>query len=381
MSEPSVGGLQVEVLSMPSWEGGLASDLHRAKSGLLYGDGVSISSVPLATVYYAARIAHGALSDRDVLEEGLDSAQMLDDSAFEPEGRAATVDSIRALIARLDQAERTGDAATLSEIRQITDSMRAMQRDEVSETPALRAAIEIADADERGLVTVRRMTGVSGATAEEVILAGIRWWQSEIGRALDNPRAVIFADDAAMAILSAGNGVAIDGGPASERAKASQLASALFQRLPLLPYASLDELAEVRQRLDSPLRRFRAEMLRVGGELQSEPFSDDLVTEIDNYIVELVEPSILEIEDAFNGNVFLRSLVERSRSVAGKYLAPGSALGVAIVSGNAASALAVGGLAAMGLAGAAGLDALRAQSTARTSGLFFYQRLTTDYGV
>ena len=121
-----MGVLEIEVLSVPTWDdGGLTSDLHRMKSGLLYGDTVTISSLPLATVYYAARIARGGLSDREVLEEILQSTRTLAEDALDDGAKPEAIASLEAVLQQLDSAERTGDAGVLQSIRAVTDEMRS----------------------------------------------------------------------------------------------------------------------------------------------------------------------------------------------------------------------------------------------------------------
>ncbi|MRS13249.1 MAG: hypothetical protein EG823_09340 [Actinobacteria bacterium] len=370
--------LQVEVLSMPSWETGLDSDLHRLKSGLLYGDSVTVRSLPLATTYYAARIAHGGLSDREVFSEMLESAQYLDDEAFEPEGKRAMLSILRGYLEALDTAEAAGDKVALGQIHEAAEGLRSAQLEDFGQTGPLKAGIEIADAEMRGLVEVRRMRGLHSDSALEAMVKGVAWWENEIAEAIRNPKGIVFADETAMGIIAAG--VDLRGkAPGVHRAKAAQLAGELFSRLPLLPFATIDELVDVRSRLQAPLTRFRAEMLRVGEELESEAYSDELVAEIDNYIIERVEPAILEIGEAFSVDAYLKQLASRGSSALGKYLAPGSTLAAAVVSGDVTTTLATAGIAALGLGGAALVDTLEDQASAKKSGLFFYQRLARDY--
>lgn len=371
--------LEIEVLSMPSWEAGLDSDLHRMKSGLLYGDTVTIRSLPLASTYYAARIAHGGLSDREVFEELRESAQYVDDDAFAPQGKQAAIAVFDQYIAALEAAESGADKVALAEIHEAADGLRSAQMEDFGQTGALRAGIEIADAETKGLVSVRRMHGISAESELEAAVTGMQWWEDEVGKALDNPNGLVFADETAIGIIAASGRDSGASVPGAQRVKAAQLAGQLFQRLPLLPYASIDELIDVRSRLQAPLTRFRAEMLRAGAELESQPYTDDLFVEIDNYIVKNIEPSVLEIEEAFSTDAYLSELALRGGSALGKYLAPGSALAVAIVSGNVLAALSVGGVAALGLGAAAMLDVVGTRSQAKKSGLFFYQQISKDY--
>ena len=182
---------------------------------------------------------------------------------------------------------------------------------EVGDTEALRAALEIAEADARGLVSVGRPDDNAGATQWETVMNGVRWWQGEIRRALDNRTGLVFADESAMAMIATSESEQQMPKHEAHRARASHLAGELFRRLPLLPYITLDELIDVRSQLAGPLTRFRAEMLRMGGELESEPFSSELVREVDSYIVEHVEPAVLEIDEAFTVDAYLRELRER----------------------------------------------------------------------
>jgi len=100
--------------------------------------------------------------------------------------------------------------------------------------------------------------------------------------------------------------------PAKEIAnKHVSVASAVLGRLPHFDLASIDEIEDIRRELISPLVRFRAAISTYARNVEAEVWSDDFAIQIEQYFIEQVRPSLLEIEEAIQENEYLRRLSSR----------------------------------------------------------------------
>jgi hypothetical protein len=86
---------------------------------------------------------------------------------------------------------------------------------------------------------------------------------------------------------------------AKTRSRGKQVGAAtqFLARLPTFPMASMDEVVEIRQELDSPLVRFRAEMVSVAESMTSEAFGPDFDEQAEEAWVGRVAPALLELEE------------------------------------------------------------------------------------
>ncbi|MEW6404167.1 MAG: hypothetical protein AB1649_20415, partial [Chloroflexota bacterium] len=138
------------------------------------------------------------------------------------------------------------------------------------------------------------------------------------------------------------------------RAKQVGLSAGLFEKLPLLDNATIDEVIDVRKELEKPLIRFRSAIISFSEEIESATWDKDFPFEVDQVFRSKVEPAMLDIHEAFRANNPIQRLIQ---SFADKpLLLPGtSALGYMI--SQASELPAIIGLAAG--ASVAALDGIR----------------------
>lgn len=82
-----------------------------------------------------------------------------------------------------------------------------------------------------------------------------------------------------------------------QRAKHSQLAANLLQRLPDFSYAPIDEIIDIRKELQEPLDRFRGGVSTYAVSMKSLPWNKDFAAEADELFIQKVKPGIHELDD------------------------------------------------------------------------------------
>jgi hypothetical protein len=137
------------------------------------------------------------------------------------------------------------------------------------------------------------------------------------------------------------------------RAKQVGLASNLFSRLPLFDGASVEEIIDIRNELDKPLKRFRAAIIDFSHEVEGAPWEKEFPEEVEQIMRRRIEPAILDIEDAYNSNkpllhlasALTKSVVPAATSAIGLLIGLASQLPSALTASMTLSA----GAAAIGL--------------------------------
>ncbi|GEM_PF-1902205 len=83
----------------------------------------------------------------------------------------------------------------------------------------------------------------------------------------------------------------------------------LFERLPLFENARIDEIIDIRNELSRPLIRFRSSIMKISGNIENEFWDKDFESDIQNIMIQEIEPVILEIEQETNNNKYLKELL------------------------------------------------------------------------
>lgn len=99
--------------------------------------------------------------------------------------------------------------------------------------------------------------------------------------------------------------------PDIDRGKNSGLAGHLLERLPLFDQASVDEILDIRRKLDKPLTRFRGAIVRFADGIRSASWDRDFHSEAEKVFYRDVGPAVLDIEDAVKSNRLLASILRR----------------------------------------------------------------------
>jgi hypothetical protein len=168
---------------------------------------------------------------------------------------------------------------------------------------------ELMKAINSGIVEFKAFT--SGYSAED--------FMQEISAAIDSSTTYPLLDERTGSLLNTG----IKGGKIKllgtsiNRAKQVGLSSELFSRLPLFDDASISEVIDIRKELDSPLKRFRAGVVGFSKEIESAPWNKEFTHEAEQIFIEYVEPTVLEIEDAYKSSKPLSDLLSRALTHSG----------------------------------------------------------------
>jgi hypothetical protein len=97
----------------------------------------------------------------------------------------------------------------------------------------------------------------------------------------------------------------------SERMKHLSLVANLFEKLPILELASIDELLDIRKELNPYLNNFRKQIFKFSNEIKSEIWEDDFKKEIEHIFLKDITPALSEIEDSIRSNRYLKTLTRR----------------------------------------------------------------------
>lgn len=119
----------------------------------------------------------------------------------------------------------------------------------------------------------------------------------------------------------------------TSQAKQVRLASELLRRLPKFDDASLDEILDIRNELESPLVRFRSAIIKYGRQIETAAWDSDFGFEANQVFIEHVQPAILEIEERCNSNSFLKNLAP---SLVDKPLEPAASSALGLLLANSA---------------------------------------------
>lgn len=164
------------------------------------------------------------------------------------------------------------------------------------------------------------------------------------------------------------------GNVGTKRSKQIGLVADLFDRLPIFEIG-MDELLDIRNELQSPLVRFRAEMVKLSEDIETASWDNDFSADVQDVYQTKVEPALLEIEEKLESTAFKefwsRRIVDKYGYLAGGYT--GSyALGAAVspFSGIAAAFLSTG------IFIKAGQSELKEKiNEIERNGLYFYYRM------
>jgi hypothetical protein len=85
--------------------------------------------------------------------------------------------------------------------------------------------------------------------------------------------------------------------PKTRQAKHSALVRVLLERLPDFSYIPIDQLIDIREEIRNPLKKFRSGVSAYARKIESAPWDKEFEVEVNEVLIELFEPSLLERED------------------------------------------------------------------------------------
>ena len=90
----------------------------------------------------------------------------------------------------------------------------------------------------------------------------------------------------------------------------ARLALQLFERLPHVEHAKLDELVDIRRELDAPLHRFRGAVLQYAEDLEAAGWDDDFNEEAHLLYRQKIKPALSELEERIAENSPIRNFFD-----------------------------------------------------------------------
>lgn len=93
------------------------------------------------------------------------------------------------------------------------------------------------------------------------------------------------------------------------KAKQVGLSSDLLSKLPLFDRVSIKEILDIRAELKKPLTNFRSAIISYSAEIENAAWDKEFSVETEQIFRKYVEPSVLEIEEAYKSNKLLSRLI------------------------------------------------------------------------
>jgi len=290
--------LHITVGAAPQAGFNLTHELRLLKAGLLYADKVklcSLSSAMAVTLPYLS-----ILPDKEILELTQHAAKALNQN---PETVEAFIQKYQQLQKKKHRTPQ--ELILLQNIKKQFDKTR-QEFGRVAENLIKEANAEgLFSAIQSGLVEIQSFDFQKDNAVEQYIsMINDAVLSGETYPLLDD-----FTGNLVRLAIEAGKIVPL--GTTITKAKQTGLSSGLFEKLPLLDEASVDEIIEVRKELDKPLTRFRSAIVNFSRQIEHEPWAKEFPYEVDQVFIEHVEPAVLDIDEAYKSNKFIVSLVKK----------------------------------------------------------------------
>jgi hypothetical protein len=362
----------------------LGGEVLRAKASLLYGDRVTVSSHKI--IFLLSRMAaRTRMISRSALDEGVMTAELGGKIADELEARGLygvdrnskfILESLRgdnpeavlfapeAIAEIMRDRQITPGQPTVGLFRAIgpiavTNYLRS--HPELDQAQVMAHANDLAQLSETGLVHIEsgpadQINVVDFDQIEEAVAASIDR-AVELLTTPGGSEHPLFTRNTRLALQDLRRRESLRGADFT-RANRVEIAARLIADIPSFPFASIDEIVDIRRRVEPHLKRFRAAIADLEEALDTDVLADDFNSAVDEIKLREVEPALEELRESL-WDEGLKPTAARSVP----YLASG--------------ALGLGAAWAMGAPDLAGVAAVTAgASTAAASE--FVQRHTRD---
>lgn len=307
---PSVGQLSLE------------NDLLLVKAGLLYADRVRLCSIGASLALEFAKLMKASGRERmEFLREYFE-----DLAPSNPEAAA----TMREFVAKYrDLQSRRGGTRSKTQVQAMFEVQANMRRiwtefeKGIGEFLRIAGADGIVEAVDTGLLDVHRfeaggverMGGLGQEDQdrrEEEFVADLFWeFLDLIGDAVADGDTNPLFDQMSGGLLRTGveAGVVSPTESGIDRGKHSGLASDLLRQLPLFEKATVKDILGIRRELENPLIRFRGAVMGMSEDIRSAAWDPGFPGDVDKEFRKVVEPAVLEIEEAVQENGSLRALL------------------------------------------------------------------------
>jgi len=164
----------------------------------------------------------------------------------------------------------------------------------------------------------------------------------------------------------------------SKRIKHVHLADNLFQMLPDLSSATLDEVVDIRRELNKYLLNFRAKIVEMSDSIKSAVWDKDFPKEVQQLKIAKIDPAISEIAEHLKTTTALKDFITKPKDLL-TGVGFSSTVGVIISNFAHLDAFAMAALGATVVAGAGALQKIiESKSVAKKNQLYFYYRLNQE---
>lgn len=370
--------MRIVVAAKPGDEITVAPELELVKAALLYGDRVVLISPTTTMLLGVEALEHFSPTQQIELIRQVAPYLM---EANDLRGFQSGIEQIDELLKVTSGARSPASRLVRGKLQQALAPAKTQLVDVVSELSSRSALDQLAAARAAGLVEIDSMDPgnavnllawcvIAAKLAERgrqqssgYVSQMMETFMAKLSTHLSSGREYLIFDEAIAGLVDAAirEGLLKPAkGPAGRSAQA-MAASALMDRLPTFPGATVDEVVDIRSELSVPLTQFRGAMASVAKDFTSEAWERGFEDEVQDAWVGTVHPALESIEAAVQDN---RSLLAIASGVvgAGKASFPGLLLVGAGLMGHAGTlADIIGGTLS---AGAPLLRALRNQHSA-----------------
>ncbi len=276
----------------------LTNELNLLKAALLYADKVSLCS--LASSLIVSLLPLGYLDEDTELELAIETIKARGEDITEFVGAVELYKSLRS------KKRRTKDELLV--VLQIKKALEQCQQELKSKTEEI---AQKAGAD--GLLTALNTDLVELQLFDVNDDNLVYNFFDSISDALLSGETYPIFDDSTGQLVNTAINAGLLKPPSVSVSKARQvgLSSDLFNRLPLFDIASVDEIIDIRRELGKPLVHFRSAIIRFAKEIESAAWNTDFPQEVDQLVLEYIEPAVLELEDACKSNGLLTELASQ----------------------------------------------------------------------
>jgi len=367
------------IATLPDVKFNLGRDLSLVKACALYGDEcilfsptyvgtepfLSLSSRPLVhqLIYLALweRDPGFVVGEQLANEERAARIRTAKNKSDDLLSKAKTVLRILVEAKTADQAQRDLEKIAL----EIHPLVRAVERVFLDEKDFVRRAIELAKAQDMGLVKIENIHDVPS------LYFSLEKLKADVGAELSRADSYGALDERFLSDFDH-----LSNGP-TQKLRAARVAAEILEMLPGFSTATVEEIRDIRKELEPYVVSFRKAIVDISNKIRSAPWDDEFPHEVERELQLRLYPAVAEIEAQVQANSYLKEILHRAAKDP-LVIPAASAFGLLLSSATQASTLIA--QVASGVAGA-GLLAFEAHEAweekrrkTESNEFFFYYR-------
>lgn len=291
--KPVTRPLRVTVATSPTGVS-VAHDLQLVRSAILYADEVELISPTTEMIALLDALAAG--DEADLLEVLL---SLDDDLMSRMGGQRGSLPTGWRDVARawtlIDPDGKRGLTSAMEDLRVSAGAL-------IEES----GVAELVPAIDRKLVKLSPLMPDGDFSSDEIA----RRYTERLAALIADSRVHLLADDRVAAIARAliSEGRANAGALSMANAGEAAVGSGLIARLPAFDSAPLDELLDLRDDMQDPLKRYRSSVAQMSQRLRVGPFDQELGADMDHLFRSEVEPALADLRDGMAQHGLVREV-------------------------------------------------------------------------